>query len=75
MGAIIKGLRGAGNTVLMVERSPALLAISDRVLELGPAGGAGGGRIVADGKPGAFAGGERTAAEGGRTRAGCGRDS
>ena len=54
MSGIIKGLRESGNTVLMVEQSPAMLAISDRVIELGPSGGAGGGSVVADGKPGAF---------------------
>jgi excinuclease ABC subunit A len=53
MSGMIKGLRDAGNTVLMVEQSPAMLAISDRVVELGPSGGAGGGTIIADGPPAA----------------------
>ncbi|HAH32275.1 MAG TPA: excinuclease ABC subunit A [Elusimicrobia bacterium] len=54
MGGIVKGLREGGNTVIMVEQSSAMLAVSDRVIELGPAGGREGGKIIADGKPEAF---------------------
>ncbi|PIU17626.1 MAG: excinuclease ABC subunit A, partial [Elusimicrobia bacterium CG08_land_8_20_14_0_20_59_10] len=67
MSGAIKGLRESGNTVLMVEQAPAMLAIADRVIELGPAGGAGGGKIIADGKPGTSAGA--------RTRASAGKDA
>lgn len=51
MAAIVTGLRDAGNTVLLVEQSQAMLAAADRVIELGPAAGWDGGRIVFDGKP------------------------
>lgn len=49
MAGMVKGLRNAGNTILLVEQSPALLSISDRIIELGPEAGRNGGRIVFQG--------------------------
>ena len=68
MSGIVKGLRESGNTVLMVEQSSAMLAISDRVIELGPAGGAHGGRIIADGNPETFVSAKEHAAFDGKVK-------
>src|SRR5205814_10165707 len=52
---IVSELALRGNTVLVIEHDPALIAAADRVVELGPGAGAEGGRIVADGTPAAVA--------------------
>ncbi len=49
------GLRDAGNTVLFIEHNVELVACADWVVDLGPAGGDQGGRIVAQGPPEAVA--------------------
>ena len=41
-----------GNTVLVVEHHPSILASCDWVIELGPEGGPEGGKIIAEGPPG-----------------------
>ncbi|HEX2465524.1 MAG TPA: excinuclease ABC subunit UvrA [Thermoanaerobaculia bacterium] len=41
----------AGNSAIVVEHDPAVLASCDWLIELGPEGGAGGGRIIAEGTP------------------------
>jgi excinuclease ABC subunit A len=41
----------AGNTVLVVEHDPMVLATCDWLIELGPGGGPHGGRIVFEGEP------------------------
>ncbi len=40
-----------GDTLVIIEHHPAVIAGADHVIELGPEGGAGGGRIVAEGTP------------------------
>ena len=45
-------LRDAGNTVVVVSHRPAMIRGADRLLELGPGAGAGGGGLVAQGAPG-----------------------
>jgi len=45
-----------GNTVLVVEHHPSILASCDWVIELGPEGGPEGGRIIAEGPPGTITG-------------------
>ena len=40
-----------GDTLVIIEHHPAVIATADHVVELGPEGGAGGGRIVAEGTP------------------------
>ncbi len=44
--AVFRRLLAAGHSVLAVEHNPAFLLASDWLLELGPGGGTGGGRIV-----------------------------
>ncbi len=44
-------LRNAGNTLLIIEHNLDVIKTADWVLDLGPEGGAGGGRIVAEGPP------------------------
>jgi excinuclease ABC subunit A len=47
----LEHLRALGNTVVSVEHDPDFVRHADRVVSMGPSGGAGGGRIVADGPP------------------------
>ena len=44
-------LRDAGNTLLVIEHNLDVIKTADWVIDLGPEGGAGGGRIVAEGPP------------------------
>jgi excinuclease ABC subunit A len=47
--AILQRIRDQGNTVVVVEHAPALIAASDHVIELGPGAGRHGGRVIAEG--------------------------
>jgi excinuclease ABC subunit A len=55
-----------GDTLVIVEHHPAVIATADHVIELGPEGGAAGGRVVAEGPPRDLAG--RKTATGGVLR-------
>ncbi len=44
-------LRDAGNTLIVIEHNLDVIKTADWVLDLGPEGGSGGGRIVAEGPP------------------------
>ena len=44
-------LRASGNTLLVIEHNLDVIKMADWILDLGPEGGAGGGRIVAEGPP------------------------
>ncbi len=44
-------LRASGNTLLVIEHNLEVIKTADWIIDLGPEGGAGGGRIVAEGPP------------------------
>ena len=46
MIALLRRLRDKGNSVLVVEHDPAVLAAADQIVEIGPDAGAAGGRVV-----------------------------
>jgi excinuclease ABC A subunit len=46
MNDLLAQLRDKGNTVLVVEHKPEMIAIADHVVDLGPGAGAGGGEVV-----------------------------
>jgi len=53
--ALLRRLAGDGHLVVAVEHDPAFIAGCDWVVDLGPEGGAGGGRVVVAGTPGQVA--------------------
>ena len=48
---ILQLLADAGNTVLVIEHNLDVIKVADYILDLGPEGGDGGGRLVASGTP------------------------
>ncbi len=48
---LVRGLRDAGNTVIIVEHDPGVIRAADHLIDLGPGAGEQGGRIVAAGTP------------------------
>ena len=46
---LLRGLRDKGNTVLVVEHDPDVIAIADHVVDMGPGAGKEGGRVVYQG--------------------------
>lgn len=49
LGRMLQTLRDQGNTVLVVEHDPAIMAIADEVVEIGPGAGIHGGELVFQG--------------------------
>lgn len=49
MNALLLRLRDKGNTVLVVEHKPEVIAVADHVVDLGPGAGAAGGRVTYSG--------------------------
>ena len=47
----LKGLRDLGNSVLVVEHDEEAILTADHVIDMGPAAGVHGGRVIAEGKP------------------------
>jgi excinuclease ABC subunit A len=61
--AVLHALVERGGTVVVIEHHPDVMAAADWIVDLGPEGGTGGGRIVAQGPPGVVAAsGSRTGA-------------
>ena len=58
---ILTALRDEGNTVVVIEHSLDVIKMADWVVDLGPEGGAGGGRILATGTPEEVAADEHSA--------------
>ncbi len=48
---VLMKLRDSGNTLIIIEHNLEVIKCADWVIDLGPEGGAGGGRIVAEGTP------------------------
>ncbi len=48
---VIQGLADRGNTIVIVEHNLDVIKTADWVIDLGPEGGAGGGRVVIEGRP------------------------
>jgi excinuclease ABC subunit A len=48
---VLQRLRDAGNTLVVIEHNLEVIKCADYVIDLGPEGGSGGGRVVARGTP------------------------
>ncbi|MFD8154819.1 ATP-binding cassette domain-containing protein [Streptomyces sp. NPDC059720] len=51
LGELLLRLRDKGNTVLVVEHDPDVIALADHVVDMGPGAGAQGGTVVFEGTP------------------------
>lgn len=49
LGELLLRLRDKGNTVLVVEHKPEVIALADHVVDMGPEAGTGGGQVVYEG--------------------------
>jgi excinuclease ABC subunit A len=49
--AVLERLADQGNTVVVIEHNLDVIKTADRVIDLGPEGGSGGGRVIAVGTP------------------------
>ncbi len=53
---VLHQLRDAGNTIVVIEHNLDVIKTADWVIDMGPEGGAGGGRVLCEGPPEAIAG-------------------
>ncbi len=53
--AVLHGFADAGNTVVVIEHNLDVIKTADWLIDLGPEGGSGGGRLIAEGPPEAVA--------------------
>ena len=51
VNALMQGLKGEGNTLVVVEHDPQVMMNADRIIDMGPGSGEQGGSIVFDGTP------------------------
>ncbi len=58
--SVLQQLVDQGNTVVIIEHHPDIIKVADWVIDLGPEGGDGGGRLVAEGTPEAIAAVEKS---------------
>ena len=49
--AILQRLTEGGNTVVVIEHNLDVIKVADYIIDLGPEGGDGGGKIIAQGTP------------------------
>jgi excinuclease ABC subunit A len=54
--SVLHRLRDHGNTIVVIEHNLDVIKTADRIVDLGPEGGDGGGRIIAEGTPEQVAG-------------------
>ena len=52
---VLDRLTDAGNSVLVIEHNLDVIKVADHIIDLGPEGGEGGGKIIAQGTPEAVA--------------------
>lgn len=64
---VLRSIRDQGNTLVVVEHAPEIVAAADHLIDLGPGSGLQGGQVVAEGPPAEVA---RTASPTGRLLAG-----
>jgi excinuclease ABC subunit A len=48
---VLNRLADKGNTVLVIEHNMDVIKMADHIIDLGPEGGSGGGKIIAEGEP------------------------
>ena len=48
---VLRQLRDAGNTIVVIEHNLDVIKTTDWLIDMGPEGGAGGGRVLAAGPP------------------------
>jgi excinuclease ABC subunit A len=48
---VVQHLAGKGNTIVMIEHNLDIIRTADWIIDMGPEGGSGGGRVVAAGTP------------------------
>ena len=51
MLGVINKLVDRGNTAIVIEHNLDVIKVADHIIDMGPEGGAGGGRVVATGTP------------------------